>query len=504
MMLLEELINSDDYNLSQQDLSKKVDFIDIDSRRIRKNSIFFALPGKLKNGADFVDSAVSNGADIIVCGKFLELKLANNITIIRAEDPQDLLGEMLRKFYKNKLPENIFAVTGTNGKTSVAEFSRQILEILGKKAATIGTLGVNCVDIKLQNNLQNDLISSSLTSPDIICLHHNLAILKKYNIDFVIIEASSIGLEQGRLNNIDFKAAAFTNFTQDHLDYHQSMAYYFAAKMILFREILNKSTLAIINADSDNFAQIFEIATDNSLKSVSYGKNGDEFKLISSIENNEKRQIILQIYGQEYEFELSLLENFQVINIICALTLISSYLSLNSEELLKLTKQLVNLTVVEGRMEKVSTLKNGAKIYIDFAHSPDALENLIKITKKQTKNRVVILFGCGGDRDSKKRAIMGKIADDLADFIIVTDDNPRGEDPQKIRRQITEAISNKDKMIEVGDRRNAIHEAILLLKEGDILIIAGKGHEKYQIVGDKHLPFDEKNIVKLFVNNNCK
>ncbi len=499
MMILKDLLDFNDYNLSDQDLAKRVDHIDIDSRRIKDNSIFCAIAGNSNDGANFIDQAIKNGAHIIVCNQDLQLNFNKNITIIKTFDVKEFLGSILQKFYHNKLPDHIFAVTGTNGKTSVAEFSRQIFEILGKKAATIGTLGVNCSDIKVQNNL----ISSSLTSPDIVCLYHNLAILKSHNVDFVTIEASSIGLDQGRLDNIDFKAAAFTNFTQDHLDYHKNMDNYFAAKMILFRRMLNKSALAIINADSDNYGQIFEIAVENSLRTISYGQKGDNFQLISSKEINEKRHIILKIYDEEYKFELSLLENFQVINIICALSLVASYLELERQDLLDLTVKLIDLKAVEGRMEKVSTLKNGAKIYIDFAHSPDALENLITIAKKQAPNRVVILFGCGGDRDVKKGLLWEKIADDLADFIIVTDDNPRSEDPVKIRRQIIKGISNKNKMIEVSDRKNAIEKAISLLKNDDILIIAGKGHEKYQIVGDKYFPFDEKDIVKLFVNNNC-
>ena len=499
-MLLKNLLPKDqNFNLLEEELNKRIENIEIDSRKVTQNSIFFALKGNATNGIKFIDKAIQNGANIIICSIDEIPKIDKNITLIKTKNPHDLLVFMLQKFYSN-LPKNIFAVTGTNGKTSVAEFCRQILEILGKKAATIGTLGVNIADLKVKEKL----IDNSLTTPDLVTLYKNLSILKEHKVDYVIIEASSIGLEQGRLDGIDFKVAAFTNFSQDHLDYHQNMDEYFSSKMILFKKNLAQNSLAVINCDDKKFDEIKEICSKNKLELVSYGKNQANFQIFSLKEDSNFQDISLSINGKIYDFKISLLENFQATNIICALAIISSYLKLGEEETTKLVNDLINLTCVNGRMEKIATLENNAKIYIDFAHSPDALENLLTMAKKQAKGRLIVVFGCGGDRDAKKRPLMGKITSELADIAIITDDNPRTENAAKIRKEIIAGIENKtkigNKIIEVEKRKEAIKKAISLLKQDDILIIAGKGHEKYQIIGDKYFSFDEKEIILEFIS----
>jgi UDP-N-acetylmuramoyl-L-alanyl-D-glutamate--2,6-diaminopimelate ligase len=492
-MLLKNLLPQD---LSIQGSELETSSIEIDSRKVQKNSIFFALKGTQSNGVDFIDSAIQNGAKIIVCDQNEDPKIPAGIILLKSTNPHSLLVFMLRKFYAN-LPKNIFAVTGTNGKTSVADFCRQILEILGHKAAVIGTLGVTIDD----SQIKEKIIGNSLTTPDLITFYKNLVILKQNNVDFVIVETSSIGLEQGRIDGIEFQIGAFTNFTIDHLDYHKNMDQYFAAKMILFNKVLAKSKLAILNDESDKFAEILQISKENELKIVTYGSKNADFAIISSKEQGDFREILLEINGKKYDFKISLLEDFQVSNIVCALAMIASYFKLSQNDLLKLSQKLVDLTAVNGRMEKVATLKNNAKIYIDFAHTPDALENILKTTKKHSKARILVVFGCGGDRDATKRPIMGKIAANLADFAIITDDNPRTENSGNIRKEIIAGIEKDffNKILEVGDRREAIKKAISLLEKDDILIVAGKGHENYQIIGKEKRPFDEREII-----NNCK
>lgn len=496
-MLLRNLLpENNNFNITNLDL--EISSIEIDSRKVQENSIFFALKGKETNGTKFIDSAIQKGAKVIICSLEENPKNTSEITLIKVNNPHDLLVFILQRFYP-KLPKNIIAITGTNGKTSVAEFCRQILENLGKKAATIGTLGVNVSDLKIKDKI----IKSSLTTPDLISFYKNLSILKEHNIDFVIIEASSIGLEQGRIDGIKIKAGVFTNFTQDHLDYHGNMDQYFASKMILFNKILPKSAPVIINSDSQKFSDIKKICQKNELRIISYGKSKSNFHITSSKEQGNFREISLCINSRkEINFKLSLLENFQAVNIICALSVVSSYLELDEDKIEEITKDLINLTSVSGRMQKVATLKNNAKIYIDFAHTPDALENLLKIAKKYTSARVIVVFGCGGDRDNRKRPLMGKIAANLSDLAIVTDDNPRTQKASLIRKEIIAGITNKTKIIEIEGRKEAIHKAILSLEKDDILIIAGKGHEKYQIVGKENIPFDEEKIIQEFINSN--
>jgi len=466
------------------DLSQiEIEDIAIDSRLVKKNTVFFALSGQKTSGEKFIEDAIKNGASAVITS---HLPLTTyHLPLITSSQPFQLLAESLKIFY-TPLPTNIYAITGTNGKTSTAEFTRQILQFLGKKSASIGTLGVMC-DEAIKPQLQN----SSLTTPDIVSLYKNLQILKKNDVDDVAIEVSSIGLEQGRIAGLKIVVGAFTNFTQDHLDYHKSMQNYFDCKMLLFTSVLESRGVAVLNSDIPEFEKIKKICAQKNLCVIEYGRKAADLKLLQALDHKIKFEFQKKIY----EFELLASGEFQAFNALCALGNILAKNNLSEAQLGNLLKNFHLLQPATGRMQPVGVLKNGAQIFVDFAHSPDALENVLKLARGLTKSRVLVLFGCGGDRDAAKREIMGRIACELADFVIVTDDNPRTEKAESIRAQILAACA-EEKTVEIADRRVAIEKAITMLEAGDVLILAGKGHEKYQIVGSQKFEFDEEKIVK--------
>ncbi len=475
---------------------ENIEFNDIalDSRLVKKGSVFFALEGRNQNGNKFINDAIKNGAVAIVIPKHSSTQALKHLSII-CEDPFLLLVEFLKNFY-TPLPSNIYAVTGTNGKTSTAEFNRQILQFLGKKSASIGTLGVIC-EVK---DFENDVVSS-LTTPDVVSLYKNLYNLKKVGVDDVAIEVSSIGLEQKRIAGVKIDVAAFTNFTQDHLDYHKNMQNYFATKMILFEEVLADSGVAVLNSDIAEFLEIKKICDARKIKVIEYGFKACDLRLLEVVQRDLEQEIIFEFRQKKYQFQLGVSGEFQAFNALCALGNILAKNNLSDKELENLLKNFKNLHPAAGRMQRIAVLENKAQIFIDFAHSPDALENVLKLARKITKGRVLVLFGCGGNRDATKRPLMGEIASRLADMAIVTDDNPRNEDAALIRQAI---LQNCDmaRVIEIADRKVAIEKAIKILESEDILILAGKGHEKYQIIGDRKFEFDEASIVKsiLYIN----
>jgi UDP-N-acetylmuramoyl-L-alanyl-D-glutamate--2,6-diaminopimelate ligase len=504
-MILNNLISSK--NLLEKFSNISITDISSDSRKIKAGTLFFALRGKNFDGTKFIDQAIKKGAVAVVCNQDVEIN--PSIPAIKTNSPEQLLNQVLEKFYDD-LPENIFAITGTNGKTSTAEFIRQILEISGRKAASIGTLGVICNIQKIYDEIDNN----SLTTPDIVSLYKNLAILKKHGINDVAIEASSIGIEQERMGKIKINVGVFTNFTQDHLDYHQTMDNYFQAKMMLFSKLMAPG-LAIINADIEQAEKINSICANAGHKIISYGKNGlvklnkitPASQAIShansNLNSNYISQINFTIDAVTKTARFNVLGEFQVMNVLAALAAVYFHHKLPVQILDKIIDEFPNLTPAAGRMQKAASLKNNAAIYIDFAHTPDALKNILENARNSAKARLLVLFGCGGDRDNKKRPIMGGIASDLADLVIISDDNPRSENAAEIRKQIL-ANCNLDKTIEIPGRAEAIKQAILMLEANDILIIAGKGHEKYQIIGAEKFPFDEEKIVKELVLLNQK
>ena len=486
-------------------LDLEISDIIIDSRLAKENAIFFALPSKSGgfDGSKYIQDAISRGAKVVVYNPDDALSMplpcgqkegGQEFLSIRVHSPYKLLISFLKAFYSD-LPDNIYAITGTNGKTSIAEFVRQILNLLGKKSASIGTLGIIS-----DTDLGQDLNVGGLTTPDIVSLYKNLHILKSKDINDVALEASSIGLEQGRMAGIKIKVAAFSNFSQDHLDYHLNMDEYFAAKMLLFNGQTESDGVAVLNADIVEYKAIRGVCLLQKQRIISYGFNGDDFKIISSGIKNQLSEINFIYKGQNYQIKWQILAEFQVLNIICALAMIVINYDLSHQQILALLDNFSALRSASGRMQRIASLKNNAQIFIDYAHTPDALENTLRFARKLTAARLIVLFGCGGNRDAKKRPIMGKIASDLADIAIISDDNPRNEEPEKIREQIL-AGCNQQKTVVIEGRKIAIKTAIEMLKENDVLILAGKGHEKYQIIGDQKLPFDEELITLEFLSS---
>ncbi|MDA0902281.1 MAG: UDP-N-acetylmuramoyl-L-alanyl-D-glutamate--2,6-diaminopimelate ligase [Proteobacteria bacterium] len=475
-------------HLSEDQRNLEVASIEIDSRKVKKGSVFFALKGRSVNALQFIDDALSKGAILVVCDVDAKIDIGKyGAKLLKSSDIHHSLVLALGKLYHD-LPNNLLAVTGTNGKTSVAEFTRQILQLTGRKAASIGTLGVICDDQAIYKHLQQ----SALTTPDIVSLYQSLALLKQYGVNDVVIEASSIGLEQGRMDGLSFDIAAFTNFTLDHLDYHGSMANYLKSKSLLFSNLLKSDGVAVLNADIEQYQPLSKLCN----RVFSYGKNGADVKLIEALPIKDGQQVCFEVTGQKYKAELSICAQFQAMNLLCALSMLMALHIDIKEHLTELIPQFKTLKPASGRMEKVAVLNNAAQIYIDFAHTPDALENVLNNARSFTKGRLVVLFGCGGDRDKEKRPIMGKIACDLADLVIVSDDNPRCEDAAQIRKEILAACDKGKEVIEIAGRKDAITQAISMLKANDVLVIAGKGHEQYQIIGTEKLPFNESAIVK--------
>lgn len=480
------------YEVLEKDarLSKiEVADIAIDSRLVKKDSVFFAIPGQSKNGSEFISDAAKKGAIAIIASDFTGFENKENLVRIKCSDPFSLLVEFLKTFY-SPLPANIYAVTGTNGKTSISEFSRQITEFLGKKSASIGTLGVIC------NQVSQDILHKSvLTTPDIVSFYKNLSVLKQNSVDDVFIETSSIGLEQRRIAGLDIDVAGFSNFTQDHLDYHKSMEQYFKCKMMLFEDVLENGSIAVLNSDIPEFENIKKICQKKNHKIFTYGFEASDFKILEIKAQDLHQEVIFKFREKTYSAHLSIFGEFQAFNILCALAMVLAKHDLSDEKLRELLTHFPEIKSASGRMQQVATLENKARVFIDFAHSPDALENVLHLARKLTNSRLILLFGCGGDRDAKKRPIMGKLACELADLVILTDDNPRSENPAAIRKEIL-AACDLTKTIEIENRKDAIEKALAMLESDDILILAGKGHEKYQIIGDKKFEFDEEKIVK--------
>lgn len=464
-----------------------IDDIAIDSRLIlkEKNTIFFALDGKTQDGAKFIPVAIALGAKIIVSKEFYN---DENVISIKTANPFIFLVECLKVFF-TPLPTNIYAVTGTNGKTSVAEFIRQILQFLGRKSASIGTLGVMC-DEALKPHLSN----FNLTTPDIVSLYKNLAILKENGVDDVAIEVSSIGLEQARIAGLQVSVAGFTNFTQDHLDYHKTMEEYFYSKMLLFEAVLKNGSPVVLNADIAENIKIKRMCQSKKHHIFEYGFKAADLKIIEINQQGDAQVVVIECGGRKYQIILNIIGEFQVYNILCALGMVMAKNVLDEAKFTKLLEKFSQLKSADGRMQKIADLPNGAQVFVDYAHTPDALENVLRFVKNFKTHRLGVLFGCGGNRDAGKRSLMGKIACEFADFVIVSDDNPRTEEAGAIRKEILQGC-DMAKTVEVADRRYAIEKALQMLQMNDVLIIAGKGHEKYQIIGDKKNEFDEVRIV---------
>jgi len=454
-----------------------------DSRKIGPGDLFAALPGTVSDGRRFIDDAVAQGAAAVLTPPGTTLKdYGRPLAQLIDENPRRRLALMAARFY-GRQPKTIAAVTGTNGKTSVAEFTRQIWQAEGLKAATLGTLGL----VPAQPGAP-----ASLTTPDPVDLHRCLAALAGDGFDHLAMEASSHGLDQYRLDGVAVGAAAFTNLSRDHLDYHGDTAAYLAAKRRLFAELVAPGGSAVLNADVPEFEMLRATVLDRGLKLITYGQGGSELRLAARSPAPAGQELEIEVFGKRHEVELPLAGGFQAANALAALGLAIATGSDPEAAVMALGR----LTGVPGRLELVARSSRGGLIFVDYAHTPDALASLLAALRPHTKGRLVAVFGCGGDRDRGKRPIMGEIAGRLADLAIVTDDNPRGEDPTAIRQEILTAIPGAR---EIGDRMQAIEAGIALLGPGDTLVVAGKGHEPGQIVGDKVLPFDDREAVRAAV-----
>jgi len=453
-----------------------------DSSKCKKDNIFFAIQGTKIDGNKFISHAIQKGAKIIISNqKYVGLK--KNILFIRSSNIRKSLSEFAYAIYKDR-PKNIIAVTGTNGKSSVADFYFQILRLNKKKVASIGTLG-----IKTQNYIKK----VSNTTIDPIALSIILNKLKKEKINDVILEASSHGLKQNRLDGLKFNTGIFTNLSHDHLDYHKTFGDYLKSKLSLFEKLLKKNGNIITDIEIPEYKRIKEIAIKNQLNIETISNNNSNLEIISHEYQNEKQIVQIKYNKNIYKFETSLIGKIQIKNILMAI-IAANKSNLN---LKKIISTIDNLKPVSGRLEQIGIIKNNSKAILDYAHTPDALEASLKSLKEQFINRKIsIVFGCGGNRDKAKRPMMGKIVNQYCDKIYLTDDNPRNENPKKIRAAIYKKI-NKSKIYEIPNRADAINKAIFDLKTGDILIVAGKGHETTQeYKGVKKLLSDQEEILK--------
>ena len=447
--------------------------ISSDSRRVEPGFLFAALQGTRADGASFVADAVKRGAAAVIAARG-SLTTDPGVPVIAIDDPRHALA-LAAAIFHGVQPETMVAVTGTSGKTSVASFTRQIWEQAGLAAASIGTTGVVAPGREEYG---------SLTTPDPVTLHLLLAELAGAGVTHAAMEASSHGLDQRRLDGVRLAAGGFTNLGRDHMDYHPTVEEYHAAKMRLFTELLPKGAPAVVFADDTWSQPTIDAARGAGLEVLTVGRKGD-FLQLKRVEHERFRQRAeIATGGEIYEIDLPLAGDFQIANALVAAGLAIS----TGLEAGKALMALEGLKGASGRLEHVGTTPEGAPVYVDYAHKPDALENVLKAVRPFTTGRVLVVFGCGGDRDRGKRPIMGEIATRLADVSIVTDDNPRSEEPAAIRAAIMEAAPGA---IEIGDRRQAIREAIAMLHAGDTLVVAGKGHEEGQTVGDVTLPFSD-------------
>ena len=461
---------------------KKIFFsgISFNSKDIKKDNIFFAIKGNNFDGNKFISIAIKKGSKIIISEKRIT-NLQKDILFIHTKNIRKLLAEIAFKIYKNK-PNNLIAVTGTNGKSSVSDFYFQLLKLNKIKVASIGTLGVKSKNIR--RNLQN-------TTIDPIRMGQILSKLKSQKINNVIMEASSHGLSQHRLDGLKFSSGIFTNLSQDHLDYHKNFKEYFKAKLYLFENLIGKKGNVITDETLPEFKRIKKIAISRKLKLQVLNNSKNQFQILSHSYRGEKQILKIRYYNLTKEIHLNLIGKIQLKNILMAIIAAKN----SNISLIKILNVLSQLKPIDGRLEKIGKIKNRSKVILDYAHTPDALRICLSNLKEQFPNKkIILLFGCGGNRDQNKRFKMGKIACDYSNEIYLTDDNPRFEDPRKIRDDIKKGIQDTS-IKEIPDRKKAISEAIKNLNTGDILLVAGKGHEKTQDFGKKKIYFSDKKII---------
>ncbi|MEO6152228.1 MAG: UDP-N-acetylmuramoyl-L-alanyl-D-glutamate--2,6-diaminopimelate ligase [Croceibacterium sp.] len=452
----------------------------IDHRKVAPGTVFGAFPGAVVNGEDFIPAAISAGAIAVVARAAARVSGAAHFA---DPVPRRAFARLAARFFR-PVPDTIVAVTGTNGKTSTVEMTRQIWRLLGERAASIGTLGVTTPD---------DSVSTGLTTPDIVTFLSNMTGLAREGVSHVAYEASSHGLSQYRNEGLTVAAGAFTNLSRDHLDYHADMDDYFAAKMRLFSEVVHDGGTAVIWADDVWSSRAIAVAQARGLELLTVGAAGETVRLVSSSPSPLGQVLELAHAGQRYQVTLPLIGAYQAANALVAAGLALA----TGSAPVPVFEALSRLQPVRGRLERAAITAGGAPVYVDYAHTPDALEAAIAALRPHCAGRLVTVFGAGGDRDRGKRAEMGRIATARSDLVIVTDDNPRGEDAAAIRAEILQGATGAR---EIGDRRAAIRAAIAEAGAHDIVLIAGKGHEQGQIVGSgaamRVLPFDDVTVAR--------
>ncbi len=447
-----------------------------DSRAVQAGDLFAAMPGTLADGRDYIEGALENGAAAVLS---LPGLADMPVPYVEAKNPRRLYAHIAAKLYPGQ-PEIIAALTGTNGKSSTIEFLRHIWAYAGLNGACFGTLGVTS---------NAGILPLKHTTPDAVALHQTLAGLTADGISHVGMEASSHGLVQFRLDGVSLAAVGFTNLTQDHFDYHDNMEDYFLAKSRLFTQLAPKGAPAVINVDGEYGRRMYKLAEGAGLDVMSVGWAGADIRIAELTPRASSQSLQLMWEGERIKIDLPLAGEFQALNAVCALGL-AVKTGVGKDIALK---ALEHLHGVAGRMQLAGRTQMGAPVFVDFAHTPDGLEKLLRGVRPHTMGRIIIVFGCGGDRDPDKRPKMGAVAQKLADLVIVTDDNPRTEVPARIRGAVKAGCPGAQ---EIADRGEAIAHAISLLQKNDCLVIAGKGHETGQIIGDKTVPFSDVDVAR--------
>jgi UDP-N-acetylmuramoyl-L-alanyl-D-glutamate--2,6-diaminopimelate ligase len=469
--------------------------ISFDSRNVKAGDAFFAIKGEKFDGNDYIQEVLAKGVSLV----FTENPLLQMNKVIYVQNIRDALAKSSGILYP-QLPQHLLAVTGTNGKTSVASYVEQLIAKLGVSSASIGTMGVS---VSNSANIENKSLAilqkyqaSGMTTFDPVSFRELLQILVKQNIQHVIFEASSHGLHQKRIGNIKVNVAAFTSFSQDHLEYHKTMQEYLEAKMILFTDNLSEDAEVIINSNILYLDFISNFFHQNNIKFTTVGPDG-HIKIISCEQSLLGQDIECEFEGETYKFYTPIIGSFQATNLLIAAKMVYN-IGFKFKDIISVIS---DIKAVHGRLERVTKEHDDFQIFVDYAHTPDALEkSLIELkTIKKEGGSLVVIFGCGGNRDALKRSIMGEVASTNADLVIVTDDNPRNENAAKIRAEV---LVGAQGAFEIADREIAINNAVVNLQKNDILLIAGKGHENYQIIGNNKYAFSDVIIASMALKKN--
>jgi UDP-N-acetylmuramoyl-L-alanyl-D-glutamate--2,6-diaminopimelate ligase len=477
-----DLVEGDDSQVAQRAISKDTDIVGLtcDSRLVEPGFLFAALAGARADGRAFIPEAMRRGAAAVLAPPGTRIETREPpVPLLVDDNPRRRFALMAARFFASQ-PRTVAAVTGTNGKTSVVSFLRQVWTRLGRQAAGLGTLGIAAPGLE---------VAGSLTTPDPVELHRILADLAGRGVECLAMEASSHGLAQHRLDGVRVAAGAFTNLSRDHLDYHGSMESYLEAKTRLFSDIMGAGGVAVVNADGPYGEAVRAACAARGHRIITYGAGGEDIRLEDAAPLPEGQRLRLTVMGRAHTVTLPLVGVFQAENALCALGLALAC----GEDETRAVAALEGLDGAPGRVQRIAGHPGGAAVFVDYAHTPDALANVLGALRPHARGRLFVVFGCGGDRDPGKRPQMGRTACALADVVIVTDDNPRSEDAARIRRQILAACEGAR---DIADRRQAIAAAVAELRPGDLLVVAGKGHEQGQIVGDEVRPFDDAEVLR--------